>query len=146
MQPELRASYTDAFEHAFDEKGRITIPSEWRGEPFESRLFIFPSREECIKVYPESWLSRLQIGVQNLKMSDPHRLRVEALARIAQAATFDQQGRILVKERFRKQADVKKEAVLVGGLDHFSIYNPAALQRMEQQATTLEEAAESLGL
>jgi len=146
MQPELRASYTDTFEHAFDEKGRLTIPSEWRGAPYEARLFIFPSREECIKVYPESWLSRLQVEVQGLKLQDPQRQRVEALARLAQAATLDQQGRIIVKERFRKQAGIKKEAALVGALDHFAIYNPATLRKIEAQATTLEEAAESLGI
>ena len=146
MQPELRASYTDTFEHAFDEKGRLTIPSEWRGAPYEARLFIFPSREECIKVYPESWLSRLQVEVQSLKLQDPQRLRVETLAGLAQAATLDQQGRIIVKERFRKQACIKKEAILVGRLDHFAIYNPAALRALAQQAPTLEEAAESLGI
>jgi MraZ protein len=146
MQPELRASYTDTFAHAFDEKGRVTIPSEWRGAPYESRLFIFPSREGCIKIYPESWLSRLQVEVQGLKLQDPHRRQVEGLAQLAQAATLDQQGRIVVKERFRKQAGIKKEAVLVGRLDHFAIYTPAALKETESRATTLEEAAEILGI
>lgn len=146
MQPELRASYTDTFEHAFDEKGRVTIPSEWRGAPYESRLFIFPSREECIKVYPESWLSRLQVEVQHLKLQDPQRLRVQSLAALAQAATLDQQGRIVVKERFRKGAGIRKEAALVGRLDHFVIYHPATLRKLDAQATTLEEAAESLGI
>lgn len=146
MQPELRASYTDSFEHAFDEKGRITIPSEWRGEPFETRLFIFPSQETCIKVYPESWLSRLQISVQGLPLQDPQRRNVEALAGLAQAVSLDQQGRIGVKERFRAHAGVKKEAVLVGALDHFKIYNPATLGTLLPRTTTLEEAAAALGL
>lgn len=146
MQSELRASYTDSFEHAFDEKGRITIPSEWRGAPFETRLFIFPSQDACIKVYPESWLSRLQIGVQGLPLQDPQRLRVEALAGLAQAVAFDQQGRIGVKERFRAQAGIRKEVVLVGALDHFKIFNPATLGALPPRATTLEEAAAALGL
>ncbi|MDE1170790.1 MAG: division/cell wall cluster transcriptional repressor MraZ [Verrucomicrobium sp.] len=148
MEPELRASYTDAFEHAFDEKGRLTIPSEWRGAPFESRLFLFPSREGGIKVYPESWLSRLQKTVQSqgLKLGDPQRLHVEALARLAQAATLDPNGRITVKERLRRQAGLKKEAALIGCLDHFTIQSPEALQRFEPRITTLEDAAEALGL
>ncbi len=146
MEPNLRASYTDSFEHAFDEKGRITIPSEWRGEPFESRLFIFPSQDACIKVYPESWLTRLQVGAQKLGLRDPQRLQVEALAGLAQAVAFDQQGRIGIKERFRAQAGIKKEAVLVGSLDHFKIYHPDTLRALPRQATTLEEAAAALGL
>jgi MraZ protein len=146
MEPELRASYTDAFEHAFDEKGRLTIPAEWRGAPFESRLFLFPSREGGIKVYPESWLSRLQKTVQNLKLNDPQRLHIEALARLAQAATCDQNGRIMVKERLRRLAGLKKEGALIGCLDHFTIHNPETLKRSTPRITTLEDAAEALGL
>ncbi len=43
MANEIRASYTDTFEHAFDAKGRITVPAEWRAESFEARLFVLPS-------------------------------------------------------------------------------------------------------
>jgi MraZ protein len=60
MSTDVRASYTGTFEHAFDAKGRITVPSEWRWESFEPRLFLLPSSARCLKVYPESWLGRLQ--------------------------------------------------------------------------------------
>ncbi len=40
MSTETRASYTDTFGHAFDAKGRITVPSEWRQASFEKNLFI----------------------------------------------------------------------------------------------------------
>jgi MraZ protein len=146
MANEIRASYTDTFEHAFDVKGRITVPSEWREGSYESRLFIFPSSEKCLRVFPESWLGRLQEKAATLKDSDPMRKQVESLASIAQFTTFDQQGRIMVKEKLRTGAGLRKEAVLVGRLDHFQIWDKTGWQSRPGTTTTVEEALGAMGL
>jgi MraZ protein len=114
MSTEVRASYTDSFGHAFDAKGRITVPSEWRQPTFEASLFVLPSSEACVRVYPGSWLSEIQEKLKILKDGDPVRRQVQTLASIAQSTTWDQQGRIMVKEKLRQRAGLKKEAVLVG--------------------------------
>ncbi|MGD9895629.1 MAG: division/cell wall cluster transcriptional repressor MraZ [Candidatus Methylacidiphilaceae bacterium] len=142
----MSANYTDTFEHAFDDKGRITIPSEWRQEGYEARLFAFPSRSKCLKVYPETWLARLRERVSNLSFQDSSRQQVEALARIAQMVGWDQQGRIGVKERLRKQAGLKREAVLAGCFDHFEIWSAEAWQALRPGPATLEEVMEKMGL
>jgi MraZ protein len=146
MANDTRASYTDTFEHAFDAKGRITVPAEWREESFESRLFVLPSSESCVRVYPESWLGRLQEKTSLLKDADPMRRQVEALASLAQSTTWDQQGRIMVKEKLRQSASLKKEAVLVGRLDHFQIWNKAGWEAKPSTPTTVEEALSAMGL
>jgi MraZ protein len=81
-----------------------------------------------------------------LKTADPQRQRVEALASLAQSATWDQQGRIMVKEKLRDGAQLKKEAVLVGRLDHFQIWNKALWGAKETVPTTVEEALAAIGL
>jgi MraZ protein len=126
----VRASYTDSFGHAFDAKGRITVPSEWRVDSFEQRLFVLPSTERCVRVYPASWLARVQ----------------EALAGIAQSTTWDQQGRMMVKEKLRQGAGLKKDAVLVGRLDHFQIWDKAEWAARETATITVEEALSAMGL
>ena len=131
MANDTRASYTDTFEHAFDAKGRITVPAEWRAESFESRLFIVPSLEPCVRVYPESWMAKIQEKLSTLKDSDPDRRKVQALAAIAQSTTWDQQGRIMVKEKLRARAGLKKEAVWSGGsiISRFGTRRPATRSR-----------------
>jgi len=146
MSTEARASYTDTFSHAFDAKGRITVPSEWRVESFEQRLFILPSAEPCVRVYPESWMSDLQEKMKNLKDGDPVRRQVQALASMAQSTTWDQQGRIMVKEKLRERAALKKEAVLVGLLTHFEIWDKAAWEKKQATEPTVEEALSAIGL
>ncbi len=146
MSIEARASYTDTFGHAFDAKGRITVPSEWRVDSFESRLFVVPSSATCLRVYPESWLSGLQEKMKDLKDADPVRQQVQALASIAQSTTWDQQGRIMVKEKLRQRAGLKKEAVLVGLATHFEIWDKATWEKKKSTAMTVEEALSALGL
>jgi MraZ protein len=146
MSTEVRASYTDSFGHSFDPKGRITVPAEWRQASFESSLFILPSSDRCLKVYPASWLGRLQEQVSRLKVADPMRIGVENLATTAQSAVFDTQGRIMVKEKLREGAGLKKDAVLVGRLDHFQIWDKAGWQKKDVAAMTVEEALSAIGL
>ena len=146
MSTEVRASYTDSFGHAFDAKGRITVPAEWRQPSFEASLFVLPSSDRCLKVYPASWLGRLQEEVSRLKAADPMRKGVEDLATKAQSATFDTQGRIMIKEKLREGAGLKKDAVLVGRLDHFQIWDKAAWEKKDVAAMTVEEALSAIGL
>ena len=144
--PEYRASYTDSFAHAFDAKGRITVPSEWREAPFENRLVILRSKSPCLRVYPASWFSRLQARTDELKSTDPSRAEMERLAASAQNAAFDQQGRIMVKESFRTAAGLKKDAMLVGCSDHFQIWDKAAWESRQPAPVTVEDALLAMGL
>lgn len=146
MSNDTRASYTDTFEHAFDIKGRITVPSEWRDDSYESHLFVLPSSDKCVRVYPASWLGRLQETAASLKDADPTRHKMQALASLAQGTTWDQQGRIMVKEKLRLGAGLKKEAVLVGRLDHFQIWDKAAWGGKDTATMTVEEALSAIGL
>ena len=146
MSTEGRASYTDTFSHAFDTKGRITVPAEWRGISFESMLFVLPSSESCVRVYPGSWLSELQEKLKALKDGDPVRRKVQDLASMAQSTTWDQQGRIMVKEKLRRRAGLKKEAMLAGLLTHFEIWDKAVWEKKQTAEPTVEEALSAIGL
>lgn len=142
---EVRASYTDSFAHSFDAKGRVTVPAEWRDEPFEKSLFILPSQEKCVRVYPASWFGRLQTEVSKLKSADPHRKAVEDLAMTAQSASFDSQGRIMVKEKLREAAGLKKDVMLVGRLDHFQIWDQEAFEKKSAVSLTVEGVLDAIG-
>jgi MraZ protein len=146
--PDYRASYTDSFVHAFDDKGRVTVPSEWREAPFENRLVIFRSSSPCLRVYPASWFSRLVERTAELKSTDPTRAQLETLAASAQNAAFDQQGRMMVKESFRRAAalTLKKPTVLVGSSDHFQIWDKAAWESRQPAPVNLEDALRAMGL
>jgi MraZ protein len=142
---EVRASYTDSFAHAFDPKGRITVPSEWRDEPFEKSLIIFPSTNECLRVYPASWMGRLQDEVSSLKTADPVRQALEDLATSAQSTTLDAQGRIVVKAHLREGAGLGTKVMFVGRSDHFQIWDEAGWKKKVAKPATFEDTLARIG-
>jgi MraZ protein len=147
MEPVIKGSYTSTFEHTFDAKGRVTVPSAWRQNNHEKSLHVFPSSQPgCVVVYPESWMGERFAQMSGLKRSDPQRKQFEVLAAIAQPADFDEAGRIVVKEKLRQGAGIKKNVVLVGCGDHFEIWDEAARAKQPPLATTFEDAAAALGL
>lgn len=147
MQPITRGSYTSTFEHSFDAKGRVTVPASWRRDNHEKTLHIFPSSQSgCVVVFPESWMSQRFEEMAGLKRGDPQRKQFEVLASIAQPAEFDEQGRIMIKEKLRQAAGMKKDVVLVGCGDHFEIWDQAVREKQAPIATTFEDAAGALGL
>ncbi len=91
-------------------------------------------------------MARLQEQLFTLKDSDPIRRKVQELAAMAQSASWDQQGRIMVKEKLRGRAGLKKEAVLVGLLTHFEIWDKAAWEKKQTAEPTVEEALSAIGL
>lgn len=140
--------YTDIFEHAFDAKGRVIVPAEWRTSGHADQLHVLPSSEGCLKVYPSSWLKERLEALKSAPLNDPRRKQLEVLAGIAQTATVDREnGRTLIKPRLREHAQIKREAVLEGCLDHFKIWAAEVWKkRPERAALTMEELLQQAGL
>ena len=144
----MKEAYTDRFEFSLDDKGRVSVPVEWRGEAFEKRFLVLPSEEGCLRVYPASFLGRQleKLSAEGVTSTDVRRKSLEKLASVMQAAEPDQQGRIMIREKFRQHAGLNRQAVLVGRLDHFEIWEPRRWQKVAPPALTFEELAKEAGL
>jgi len=144
----MKEAYTDRFEFSLDDKGRVSVPVEWRGEAFEKRFLLLPSEEGCLRVYPASFLGRQleKLSAEGVTSADARRKSLEKLASVMQAAEPDQQGRIMIREKFRQHAGLNRQAVLVGRLDHFEIWEPRRWQKVAPPALTFEQLAQEAGL
>ena len=144
----MKEAYTDRFEFSLDDKGRVSVPIEWRGEAFEKRFLLLPSEEGCLRVYPASFLGRQleKLSAEGVTSTDVRRKSLEKLASVMQAAEPDQQGRIMIREKFRQHAGLNRQAVLVGRLDHFEIWEPRRWQKIAPPALTFEQLAKEAGL
>ncbi len=144
----MKEAYTDRFEFSLDDKGRVSVPVEWRGEAFEKRFLLLPSEEGCLRVYPASFLGRQleKLSAEGVTSADARRRSLEKLASVMQAAEPDQQGRIMIREKFRQHAGLNRQAVLVGRLDHFEIWEPRRWQKVAPPTLTFEQLAKEAGL
>src|SRR5881394_2370667 len=126
--------YNSHYRHGVDEKRRVQIPAKWRpAEPEILTLILWPKGalpEACLLVLPPKEWDAL---VQKLKAMPFADTKAEALRRLlgkkSDRVTLDKGGRICLPEGMAKAAAIEKEAVLVGLLDRFEIWNPERYEK-----------------
>jgi len=128
-QPSEPIYYNSLYRHGVDDKRRVQIPAKWRpAEPEILTLVLWPKGampEACLLVLPPKEWEAL---VQKLKTMPFADSKAEALRRLlgkkSDRVTLDKGGRICLPESMAKAAHIGKEAVLVGLLDRFEIWDP----------------------
>ncbi len=112
------------FEHVIDEKGRMFIPSKFRAE-LGCRFVLTKSVNKCLVAYPtadwEAFEEKLRSFPSN-KSTPLLRFFVAA----SQDMELDGQGRILVPQKLRSYAELDKNIVVVGMIDHLEIWDADA--------------------
>jgi len=152
MEPEKNSNaavyYTSFYLHGVDEKRRLQVPAKWRpGESAEFTLVTWPQSKEgtCLRVLPPKEMAKLMAQLENTANSDPSKVPLKRyIGTESEHVTVDKAGRICLPDRMAKAADITTEAMLVGLLDKFEIWNPARYERVK--ATDSLMAAEAMRL
>lgn len=136
-----------SFEHALDDKGRVIMPSRFRGKLAEG---VMMSRwiEQCVAVFPRSEFDKLAERIQALPEGSKDR-RDFALIFFGHAfeAELDRQGRITIPPKLREMAGLDREVEVVGMMNRVEIWDrrrweeatQGGLERFEQTAERLSE-------
>lgn len=118
--------FVGVFRHNLDDKGRLTIPAQWRPEvDSEANAFLaLPSLDGYVNVYPPKMIAQLEARISQISMGDTEgQAAVETLMSMAHSFSCDKQGRISLNAALVEHAGIKKSAVLLGKLSSFSIYS-----------------------
>lgn len=121
--------YNSLYEHGVDEKRRVQIPAKWRpADPkIEFTLILWPKAKEgpCLRALPPKEMAELMSEIDAMPNGDPNKgvlkrfIGVESIQ-----VAVDKSGRICLPENMAKAAGIEDEAMLVGLLDRFEIWNP----------------------
>lgn len=138
------------FEHAIDEKGRVTIPAKFRAELARGAVVTKGlGADTCLFVYPMDEWGRLaqRINEQDLSQEEADMLSYFIYGN-ASNCELDRQGRILIPANLRKYAGFEGEIVIVGLHTHFAIWNRKSWQeaksKIEQKARVIVKSLPSL--
>ena len=132
-----KAFYTGLFRHTLDDKGRLTIPSAWRGAHGESDAFLAtPHPDGYVAVLPPAEVEKLHAKIAQMALSDGAAQDFSArFFAQTQSFSFDKQGRVGLNADLLKQAGITKDAVLVGSLTKFNLYAPGRWEKVETRTS-----------
>jgi MraZ protein len=140
------AIYNSTFRHGVDEKRRVQIPSAWRPEELNTQLTLILWRQRaegaCLRVLPPKEIAKLMAQLDAMPSGNPQKTILKRIIGADSAqVTLDKAGRICVPEAMARAAGIESEAVLVGLLDRFEIWNPERYEKVNMADAILVQEA-----
>ena len=127
------------FQHSLDAKGRIILPSRFRGR-LESGLVLTRGLDGCLWVMSQGDWESFSVRLNDLSVADP---RGRDTARFffsgASEDRPDKQGRISVPEPLRRHAALERDVIVIGAGPRIEVWNP---DRWEARRSSVEDNLE----
>lgn len=130
--------------YRIDAKGRLPVPAPFRralDERGETRV-VATLLDQCLAVYPSPEWEQLE---QQLQALPAFNRAAKALSRLllsrAADCELDVQGRILLPSPLREGAGLAREAVVIGVLDRFEVWDPERWQQFVAESEKLLDDA-----
>jgi transcriptional regulator MraZ len=138
------AVFKGTYRHRIDPKGRLPVPAAFRralGGEAAGRLVI-TLLDQCLAAYPPYEWAQLEAQLRALPaFSRPVKALTRRLTSRAADCELDGQGRILLPSALREAAQLRQEAVVVGVLNRFEIWEPDAWSGFLQESERLLDDA-----
>lgn len=136
------------YQHTVDDKGRIAIPSKFRGDLTKGAV-VTRGLDRCLFVYTmEEWEKLAQKLVQLPISQSKSRAFARLMLAGAMDVQLDKQGRIVLPEYLREYAGVTKKTVIAGLYNRLEIWEEASWQKYktatEKESNDIAEALSEL--
>jgi transcriptional regulator MraZ len=138
--------YNSLYRHGVDEKRRVQIPAKWRpAKPeVEFTLILWPKAKEgpCLRVLPPKEMAELMHDIDAMPNGDPNKVVLKRfIGSESVQVTVDKSGRICLPEEMARAAGIKDQAILVGLLDRFEIWNPVRYEAVKASDAVMAHEA-----
>lgn len=146
-QPSVQPTYYNSFyKHGVDEKRRVQVPAKWRPpEPnVEFTLILWPKAKEgpCLRVLPPEEMAKLKRDIDAMPNGDPNKVVLKRfIGSESVQVALDKAGRICLPEEMTKAAGIAGQAILVGLLDRFEIWNPQRYEKIRASDAVMAQEA-----
>jgi MraZ protein len=141
------------FECILDDKGRIKIPSKFLETLRDScvNTLVMTFFDQSIYAYPKNTWEELESKALNLPLTNKSARRFKRMFfSSAIDVNLDSQGRITIPQTLRQLANIEKNIVVLGNLDHIELWSSQNWQQemdlLRQDEDKLAQEIESLGI
>jgi len=124
------------YEHTIDEKGRITIPSEYR-EELGDAVYVTQGFDGNLQAFSTQRFENLAEQVRSISfLASNSRLLRRLIFSNAKLIKFDNAGRILLPGFLRETANLEESVLVVGMGEYFELWEP---EKWQAQQVTLND-------
>ena len=124
------------YEHTIDEKGRVTIPSDFR-EALGDSVYVTQGFDGNLQAFPGELFERMSDQVRSISFLGANsRLLRRLLFSNAKQINFDNAGRILIPGFLREAANLEETAIVIGMGEYFELWAP---DRWQAQQVSLND-------
>ena len=119
---------TGEYQHVVDDKSRVLISNKLRSQidadEHGSNFYLVLGANGILCLYPERYFEQIALAVAPGATAPDETVAFERISfALASRVELDGQGRLLLNERLRKRAGLKKNITLVGVRDHIELWN-----------------------
>ena len=130
--------FKGTYRYRTDAKGRVPVPAPFRRALGDERRLVVTVLDQCLAAYPLAEWARLETQLSALpSFSKAVKAVTRLLASRAADCALDVQGRILLPALLRQAAGLGREVVVVGVLNRFELWGPAAWESFVKESEGL---------
>ncbi len=142
------SEYTGKHIHTLDDKGRVSVPAQFRKQLPKEGLLIGKGMEGSLILYPPEKWRKVRDGLASLsRNSRRNRDIIREFSQYIRSVNIDGQGRITIPNDLIEVSGITHEVVFIGLLDSIELWDAQRYAgREEEQVSTLEEAIEEIDI
>ncbi|MCK5132981.1 MAG: division/cell wall cluster transcriptional repressor MraZ [Candidatus Sabulitectum sp.] len=141
------AAFIGTHRHTLDDKGRVSVPAQFRRQLTAEDLYLNVGMEGCLVLYPSERWQELEEKLLSLPRNRETRFFVRSLAQNLRAVSVDSQGRISIPVELAEKAGITSDVMFLGKFDTMELWQPERYNSYINEAGfSCEEIAEGLDL
>ena len=142
-QPESTVAFRGNFSHALDDKGRVSLPDEFRkvlAEAEEKAVVLtnyISDGARCLEGFGLSAWTEFEVKLREKSRFNPklHKLENFYLSRAAECP-IDSAGRILIPQHLRQYAGLERDLTFTSSIHGFRVWDARVWTMIFEQAET----------
>ncbi len=142
------AAFIGTHIHTLDDKGRVSVPAQFRRQLTAEDLYLNVGMEGCLVLYPAQRWQELEEKLLSLsRSSKTTRYLYRSLAQNLKAVSVDSQGRISIPAELANKAGITGEVLFLGQFDTMELWEPERYtEYINSSELSCEDIAEDLDL
>jgi MraZ protein len=140
------AEFTGIHVHTLDDKGRVSVPAQFRRQLTGENLYLNVGLDGCLVLYPPEKWARVRNELGRLsKSSSRQRHVLRKTAMHLKPVCVDSQGRISIPSELISLAGIENEVIFLGQFDAIEIWSPEGFEAyLSDERFSYEEVVEDL--